>query len=379
MTGERPLRIALTSMAPFVGGAEVAAERLALGLQGVGHEVLVILGTRGPVLEQMERVGLRCLTTPMSFTDKWQWPRYVRDRKRLRQLLRNFRPTLIHSNDLPTHQITSDAARGLGIPRVCHHRFTFDGRAIDWFDKFGAERHLFVSRSLMEEFYHKSARFRYAGRAVVHDGLPLPPAPNASARRQARARLGLTLDRVIVLFAGQINEHKGVQDLIRAWASLRAEPTAELVLIGEDLQGGGRYRFAMEKLAESLRCKPRFLGFQHEVGTWMVAADIVTMPSRVEPLGLVTMEAMAFRRPVVGTNIGGIPEMIEDKRTGLLVPPQDPDALASALGRLINEETTRNRFGDEGRKVCETRFSLQTHVRNILREYHNVLHGTVET
>jgi len=118
-------------MAPFVGGAEVAAERLALGLQAAGHDVLVALGKRGPVQERMERADLRCLHCPMHFTDKWRWLRYARARARLRRAMRGYRPDVIHSNDLPTHQIVSDAARGLGIPRICHHRFPFGDKAID--------------------------------------------------------------------------------------------------------------------------------------------------------------------------------------------------------------------------------------------------------
>lgn len=71
----------------------------------------------------MERAGLRCVYSPMCLTDKWHWLRYMKARNRLRQVVKRYRPDVIHGNDLPTHQIVSDAARGLGIPRVCHHRF----------------------------------------------------------------------------------------------------------------------------------------------------------------------------------------------------------------------------------------------------------------
>ena len=83
--GGRSLRVCIASLAPFVGGAEVAAERLALGLLAAGHDVLVVLGTRGPVLERMERSGLRCVHSPMCLTDKWHWWRYMKARNRLRQ------------------------------------------------------------------------------------------------------------------------------------------------------------------------------------------------------------------------------------------------------------------------------------------------------
>src|SRR5262249_35074059 len=150
-------------------------------------------------------------------TDKWRWPRYAWARRRLRSMLQSFGPEVIHSNDLPTHQMVSDASKGLGIPRFCHHRFPFDGAAIDWLNKFGAERHLFVSRALMDEMCRNSARLSASDCAVVHDGLSLPPRLAELDRREARRQLGLEEERVIVTIAGQIIERKGIEDLIRAW------------------------------------------------------------------------------------------------------------------------------------------------------------------
>lgn len=371
----RRLKVCLASMAPFVGGAEVAAERLAVGLRDAGHEVALILGRRGAVLERMERAGLRCLVTPMCFTDKWRPWRFARERARLRRLLRRERPNVVHNNDLPTHQILSGAARGLGLPVVCHHRFPFDGAAIDWFDKYGADRHLFVSRALMEEMCAGSPRLAAAGRSVVYDGLPLPPRPSDEDRLRARLDLDLPAGKVLVLFAGQVIERKGVEDLIRAWAALEpgVAARAELLIVGDDLQGGGAYRAAMQELAGRLGCPARFVGFRQDVGQWLVAADVAAVPSHVEPLGNATLEAMACARPVVGGRVGGIPEMVVAEETGLLVPPHEPRVLAAALGRLIEDPALRARLGAQGRARCEERFSLPAHVRSVVREYGRVL------
>src|SRR5262245_12987506 len=111
----RRFRVVLASMAPFVGGAEIAAERLAVGLREAGHEVLVLLGTRNEVYERMAGAGLRPVHAPMCLTDKWHILRYWSARRGLGKLILRFAPDVIHSNDLPTHQIVSDAARGLGV------------------------------------------------------------------------------------------------------------------------------------------------------------------------------------------------------------------------------------------------------------------------
>lgn len=372
----RRWKVCLASMAPFVGGAEVAAERLALGLLEAGHDVFLLLGQEGAVQERLERAGLRCVCSPMYLTDKWHPLRYWRARRKLRQVLRRERPDILHNNDLPTHQIMSDAARGLALPRVCHHRFPFPGPAIDWMCKFGAERHLFVSKALMDEMCGNSARLKAnTERVVVHDGLPLPPEPTDEAKREMRRRLGLPQDRVIVNFAGQIIERKGVADLVRAWAMLD-EPTrakAELVVVGDDLAGEGAYRREMERLAGDCGVPARWVGFQKSVGDWLLASDVATVPSHVEPLGNATLEAMSYGLPVIGGDVGGIPEMIVAGQTGLLVPPRAPDKLAAALALLINDPAERERQGAAGRRRCEECFSLQAHTRAACREYEHAL------
>jgi glycosyltransferase involved in cell wall biosynthesis len=367
--------VCLATWAPFLGGAEVACERLGVGLRQAGHDVLVLVGQPGPVLERLEGSGLRCLCLPMPFTDKWRWWRYLRARQTLRFALRQARPDVLHSNDLPTNQVLSDAARGLGIARVCHHRFPFPGTAINWFNKFGAERHLFVSRALMEEMCAASPRLRASPRAVVYDGLPLPPEPTAADRMRARRQLGLPADRVLVTFAGQIVERKGVADLLHAWVRLDADSAgrADLLIVGDDLQGQGQYRAAMEQLAAELHCPARFVGFRKDVGTWLLASDVAVVPSHVEPLGNATLEAMSYALPVVGGNVGGIPEMIVAEQTGLLVPPRAPVELSAALARLVADASLRQRLGRQGWQRCRECFSLEAHTRAVLGEYGHVL------
>jgi glycosyltransferase involved in cell wall biosynthesis len=369
------LKVCLASWAPFLAGAEIAAERLALGLQEAGHEVFVVLGNQGPTLERMVRAGLRCLYSPICFTDKWHWWRYWRARKGLRRLLRQERPDVIHSNDLPTHQIVSDAARGLNIPRITHHRFPFGGDALDWLNKYGAEHHLFVSQALMDENCGNSERLRSSSRSVVYDGLPLPALPTAEERQRTRTQLGLPRDETIVTIAGQVVERKGVADLIRAWMQLAPDVRAKarLVIVGDDLQNNGQYRVEMEKLAASLHCPAQFVGFQKNISDWLIASDIAVVPSHVEPLGNATLEAMSYALPVIGSNVGGIPEMIVHEQTGLLVLPCSPDQLAATITRLVTDKETRLRYGNQGRQRCEQLFSLQAHVRGVLEEYRRVL------
>lgn len=362
-------------MAPFVGGAEVAAERLALGLLEAGHDVTMLLGTKGEVFERMEKAGLTCVHKPMAFTDRWHWLKYLKARNGIRRFFKETKPDIVHSNDLPTHQIVSDAVRGTGTPEICHHRWIFPGTAIDWLNKFGCRHHLFVSNALMSELCENSPRLKASSRSVVYDGLALPPKPMPEDRHRSRDRLGLPQDKTLVTFAGQMIERKGVADLLHAWSSLDREARlkADLLMIGDDLSGEGNYRLEMEKLAESLSCSARFVGFQKNVGEWLQASDIAVVPSHAEPLGNATLEAMAYCLPVIGSLVGGIPEMIVDGETGLLVPPRSPEQLAQGLNRLITNKELRLTLGGNARERCEIKFSLQKHCEVVLDEYDRVL------
>ena len=284
-------------------------------------------------------------------------------------------PDILHANDLPTHQAVAGAAHRLPIARLCHHRQIFNGRAIAWFDKFGAHHHVFVSRSLMDDLCTASPPLRERSRSVLYDGLELPLLPTSADRAAARDKLGLNPDRCLVLFAGQIIVRKGVADLLEAWARLPANlrENAELLIVGEDLEHQGAYRAEMEQLAARLAVPARFCGFQKNVGEWLTAAEISVVPSHVEPLGNATLEAMSFGLPVIGGQVGGIPEMIEHGQTGLLVPAKNPEKLAEAIATLLADRDFRNRLGQAGRVRCEREFSLTAHTNALVQEYERTI------
>ena len=231
----------------------------------------------------------------------------------------------------------------------------------------------------MNQLSAASSRLAASRRTVIYDGLPLPAPPTDSERRDARRGLGLSCDKQIVLFAGQIIERKGVEDLLRAWTSLAPvwSERAELILVGDDLERDGLYRRQMETVAAELDCRARFMGFQRNVPEWLAAADMCVVPSHAEPLGNATLEAMAAGLPVIGSRVGGIPEMILDGETGLLVMPHNPQQLAAAIERLLQDGALRQALGRAGRKRCEEHFSLRAHVDAIVGQYRLVLRDRI--
>jgi glycosyltransferase involved in cell wall biosynthesis len=115
-------------------------------------------------------------------------------------------------------------------------------------------------------------------------------------------------------------------------------------------------------------------GGRSRVAPWIDACDALVVPSREEGMPVAAIEAMMRGRAVVGTRVGGTPEVVVDGETGLLVPPGDPAALETALRRLVDDIDLRHRMGRAGREVARNRFSLDRMAEATLREYERLLH-----
>jgi glycosyltransferase involved in cell wall biosynthesis len=174
------------------------------------------------------------------------------------------------------------------------------------------------------------------------------------------------------LIVGRLVPLKGHRYLLSALAQLRhAQRDVALLVVGD-----GPLRASLERFADApdLKAAVHFLGGrQGLVEETLAAADIVVVPSLLEGFGLVALEAMAAGRPCVVSRTGGLPEIVEDDDSGILVPAGDVTALASALDRLVSNPDLRARMGRRGRAVVEARFDIRVGVRQIIRVYDDIL------
>ncbi|MGD0477843.1 MAG: glycosyltransferase family 4 protein [Nitrososphaerales archaeon] len=179
--------------------------------------------------------------------------------------------------------------------------------------------------------------------------------PSADPER-IREKLGIK-ETTVILYVGRLIPRKGVSYLLQAFRDLRSElGSINLVICGE-----GETRSKLEELARSLGVENEviFSGFVSDADLpfYYAACDICVVPSISEPMGIVLLEAMSMMKPVVATNVGGIPEIVQDSFNGLLVPPRDSDAISHAIKRLLTDKDLSNRLASNGRKVVEDRFS----------------------
>ena len=178
-----------------------------------------------------------------------------------------------------------------------------------------------------------------------------------------------------VLFVGRLASNKGLVELLGAFERLaRAAPEAHLVLVGAD--GGMQASLARRVRGFRLGDRVHFLGHVADDRLLSAAyreATVTVLPSEYEAFGLVLLESLAAGTPVVATRVGGVPEFIEDERSGLLVPPGDVGALALALQRIWDDPALGRRLGHHGRVEVVPRYTWERTVDRLREIYREVL------
>jgi glycosyltransferase involved in cell wall biosynthesis len=166
---------------------------------------------------------------------------------------------------------------------------------------------------------------------------------------------------------GRLELEKGHPTLLEAWPLVLAQvPKAYLVIVGEGSRLDALHQIARE---QGIERHVIFTGRRDDIPAVTAAFDIAVLPSYREAQGLTILEAMALSRPVVASAVGGIPEMIEDGVTGLLVPPHDPPALAAAIVRLLRDHQLADMVARAGHDLVHDRFCIQLMVNAVQELY----------
>jgi glycosyltransferase involved in cell wall biosynthesis len=224
-----------------------------------------------------------------------------------------------------------------------------------------------VSQSVMNTAAQSGVRpSRLAYLPSRVDTTRFSPAKRAALAPVARSELDRAEGK-IVLFAGTLSRTKGVDDLVQAVPKIAIRhPDVTLVLVGS-----GPLGTRLRQLARQLGVanKVLFVGrtSHDEMPRHMASADVLVLPSLNEGLPRVILEAMASGLPVVATSVGGVPELVEDGRTGLLVPPADHAALADAICRVLDDPKKAQAWGQAGREVVERQHEREANIREYAR------------
>jgi glycosyltransferase involved in cell wall biosynthesis len=367
------MRIAHLVISGDVAGGQMVALELARGAVSRGDEVLFLSPTRGEFAELVEREGIRVLPVDVSRAAR------LAGARRLARDLRREQVDVLHTHTAIAANILSRlAGRLAGVPVVSHlhieNYLPLDRlrasalRAADNATARLAARIVAVSertkRALIEQGY--PARLI----DVVPNGIHLVSHDGNLPGRTTRSALGVPDGSPVIGEIARLCDVKGQRELLRALAGL---PGVHAVLAGKDLEAGGAYRRGLEREAAELGVADRvvFAGYR-PAAEILPALDVFVLPSWIEGMPIVALEAMAYGKPVVATPVGGTAELVVDEETGLLVPPRDPPALAAAIRRLLDDPPLARRLGEAGRARVAEHFSAEAMTRRVLAIYDEV-------
>jgi sugar transferase (PEP-CTERM/EpsH1 system associated) len=289
-------------------------------------------------------------------------------------LFRTLRPHVVHTHGWGTLCEGLVAAKLTGVPVIIHGEHgTIQERNV-WFQRqlwSLVDQVVSVSASLRRNLAQKIG-FPIERILAIQNGVDIKEFCCAKDRVSARASLGATSDEMVIGTAGTLTPVKDHATFLRALAIVAQRFSRfKAVIIG-----GGPLAEELSKLAVQLRIhsKTMFLGFRNDMAALLSSMDIFVLSSLSEGMPNVVLEAMACGLPIVGTNVGGMPEIVEDGETGLLTPPGNPDKLAHAIFNLIQDSTKRRRFGEMGQARVRKLFALERMVKEYESLYIDCTH-----
>lgn len=368
-TSPPPTLLLMANFADVIGGGEESLLGLAASLDRRNLRLLGTAPDDGEVAARLRALGVPTTIVPLPPIRPWTLPAVLRALYRLRALVVRERVALVHAHGSRGALYAALASAGLDVPLVWHVRVADRDARLD-----GALARL--AAAIVANSSATAARVRGLPNAdtkltIVPNGVDLarfaPGPPDAALG----GRLGLDPTVPVVGYFGRLEHGKGVDVLVEAAARLHGKLSATAFLF----VGDGPLREELAARTAAVGLPACFTGHRDDVPALLRLCAAVVLPSRQEAFGRVLIEAMAVGVPVVASDVGGIPEVCIDGVTAMLVPPEDPDALAAAIALTLTDEASTQARVEAALADVRARFTLAVHAARLQAVYARVLGG----
>lgn len=350
------------------------------------YEKIVVLPEEGPLAKRLRDKGIPVIVTSLGVIRR----QYIHPLRififlfrstysivRLIAIIEKERIDLVHTN-VSVVVSASIAAFLTKRPHVWHIREIFPTSGVitkslmRFIDKF-SDKIICISMAVKEQL-------KFSEKAVViYDGIDTKEIKKNVDRNKLREEFNINKSDFIIGTIGRINLIKGQKYLIKSMAEIsKTRKDVKLFIVGDVYRNNVKFKLELVKAVNELGIRQYvfFTGFRDDIYDVLSSFNIFVLASSLpEGLGKVIIEAMMMGKPVVATMSGGPSEVVIDGETGFLVPPKDPEKMAEAISKLLNNEGLRKRFGRAGRKRVKKLFSIETKVEKIVNIYGQVLGG----
>jgi glycosyltransferase involved in cell wall biosynthesis len=295
----------------------------------------------------------------------------------LRALAKRVRPDIVETHAVKSHFLT----RSAGLPRQApwvafHHGYTwptFKARAYNQLDRWSlraATRVVTVSQPFRDQLAAIGVRPERI--EIIHNAIPAgwgASARDSNESARLRSRLGIPAGKKVVLIVGRLSREKDHQTLLDAVHRLRGTLAPHLVIVGD---GPERHRIEERIHRLGLDEHVTFTGHQPSAEPWYGIADVAVLSSLSEGSPNALLEAMATNVPVVATSVGGIPEIVTNEESALLIAPGDPVAMSAAVSRLLTDPALAARLAKRGHELILERHDPEIRVRKLVSIYRSL-------
>lgn len=368
---------------PIISGSGINTFLTMRGMKGNRYESVLACAPGGALIDLVQRHGMQVKTFPSLV----QPLRPLQDVMAILDLSAHLMREpyhVVHTHNSKAGFIGRLSATLARVPVIVHtvHGFAFHQQEPPWrqflfrnlerLASHWCDKMIFISQPLVD--WALKEKISSPGKmARIYSGIEMDRFQPVSEqeKKRLRGKWALGEQDTVIGIVSKLWEGKGHDLLIRAFKEIRKEkPQARLVIVGE-----GHLMESLKTLASQLELSDAviFTGFLEDVPRIIATFDVAVLPSYFEGMGRVLLEAMAMEKPVVGTRVGGIPDLIEEGLNGYLVSPGNEKELASAVLSILNDKGLATKMGKAGRKKMTDRFSADTMVRSIEKVYRELL------
>ena len=373
------MRIVYTVLDGRMSGGQVICGHLMAAAVSAGHQVCLITPSLGEFTEQVKSRSIEVVQMPMERT--FFFHRSVSFAK----FLRDWDADLVHCHSAVAGTILARIGAYLaGVPLISHVHIENKFSDVRWIQKLQiildnitaivADKIITISNATKSSLIDQGISSNKI--TVIHNGISLTEHfDDMPEIDQLRSTLGLQKNSHIVGTVARLCPVKGQREFILAARNIcNLYPNTEFLVIGEDYEFEGKYRSNLENLVKELDLEEfvHFLGFRSDVRRLIYCFEIFVLPSWIEGLPVTILEAMAARKPVVATSVGGVPELVLDGETGILVPPRDVPGLSKAIELLLEQPDIGHQMGNKGYEYIHQEFShkkMWTQVQQLYKSY----------
>ena len=297
----------------------------------------------------------------------------------LRRIVESRVPDVVVTNSVKSHFLMWRSRLWRKYPWVAfHHGYTDTDRKMRLYNRFDrwslphADRLVTVCRAFAQEL-SGSTGIAIENISVQHNSIRRGRPVSTAEVEALRDRLEIGDDERVMLSVGRLSREKAHIDLLEAFRLLReTRPDLSLKLI---IVGDGPERARLTADADSLGGHVIFAGQVSDVRPFYAVADVFALPSLSEGSPNVVLEAMAANLPIVATAVGGVPEMLENNESALLVPPNDPPSLAAGIASLLTDKDLAQRLARRAATLVDTQYAPENYVRSLVEIYREVIEG----